>query len=183
MLYLESKSAEIACRIDGWKGRVNDMSVVVKGMEMPSDCSNCIFKTVIGVDIWKCNASGEEFHAWDVGWGDKPYIRHSSCPLVPVPLVEEESELKVEISHELEAALISAERYALGRRTYIVSQTVDYLISLLPHLSEWFLVNVLADLENQVKHGIESFGDFCDYQDWARLWARIRDELKERKSK
>lgn len=61
------------------------MSVVVKGMEMPTDCSSCVFKTVIGVDHWKCKASGEEFYAWDVGWGDKTYIRHSSCPLENLP--------------------------------------------------------------------------------------------------
>lgn len=60
------------------------MGVYIKGMEMPTDCSNCIFKSVIGLDHWKCKASGADFHEWDVGWGDKPYIRHSSCPLVEI---------------------------------------------------------------------------------------------------
>ena len=90
--------------------------------------------------------------------------------------------MQIELSHKLEAMLLSAERYALGRRTYIVSETVDYLISLLPHLSEWFLRNVLTDLENQIKYGTGSFGDACDYQDWARLWAKIGEEMKRRAS-
>ena len=90
--------------------------------------------------------------------------------------------MKIELSPNLEAMLISAERYALGRRTYIVSETVGYLIPLIPNLSDRCLKTMISDLENQIKHGTESFGDFCDYQDWMRLWAMIGDELKARES-
>lgn len=92
------------------------------------------------------------------------------------------TEMKIELSRELESMLISSVRYALGRRTYIVSQTVDFLFPLIPYLSEWFLRNVLTDLGNQIKYGVGSVGDPCDFRDWARLWGRIGDELKERES-
>ena len=91
--------------------------------------------------------------------------------------------MKIELSQNLEEMLISAERYALGRRTYIVSETVNYLIPLISNLSEWCLQTIISDLENQIKYGTGSFGDACDYQDWARLWAKIGEELKERESK
>lgn len=91
--------------------------------------------------------------------------------------------MKIELSHELESMLISSVRYALGRRTYIVSQTVDYLIPLLPYLSEWFLRNVLKDLWEISSSTEWDRGDPCDYRDWARLWAKIGDELTERESK
>ena len=90
--------------------------------------------------------------------------------------------MKIELSPNLEAMLVSAERYALGRRTYIVWQTVDYLISLIPNLSDWCLKTIISDLEDQLKHGAWAFGDFCDYQDWERLMTKIGDELKERES-
>lgn len=88
--------------------------------------------------------------------------------------------MQIELDATLESMLVSAERYAMGRRTYIVQQTVDYLIPLLPHLSDWFLQTVLNDLESQIKYGTGSFGDACDYQDWARLWAKIGEEQKRR---
>lgn len=88
--------------------------------------------------------------------------------------------MQIELDATLESMLISAERYAMGRRTYIVQQTVDYLILLLPHLSEWFLQTVLNDLESQIKYGTGSFGDAQDYQNWARLWAKIGEEQKRR---
>ena len=90
--------------------------------------------------------------------------------------------MKVELSRNLEEMLISAERYALGRRTYIVWETVDYLTSLIPNLSDRCLKIIISDLEDQIKNGVWSFGDSCDYQDWTRLMAKIGDELKERES-
>lgn len=45
------------------------------------------------------------------------------------------AEYKVPVTDRFEAMLIGAERYACGRRTYIVSETVNYIVSLLPHLS------------------------------------------------
>ena len=60
------------------------MSILIKGMEMPTSCGQCKLKTVVGLDKEKCLVSGVEFYSWDTGWGDEQR-RHESCPLVPVP--------------------------------------------------------------------------------------------------
>ena len=64
------------------------MSVIVKNMEMPTSCKDCIFQIYTGTDTRKCRLSGSEFYQWDVGWGDgteNQYIRHKDCPLKELP--------------------------------------------------------------------------------------------------
>lgn len=61
------------------------MSILIMGMEMPECCDKCPFKSYVGVDHLKCKITGYRFYVWEVGWGDKPYTRHESCPLAPVP--------------------------------------------------------------------------------------------------
>ena len=64
------------------------MSVLIKGIKMPTCCEECVFVRTVGLDRWKCELSGCDFNSWDVGWEDKEenkYIRHSSCPLVEIP--------------------------------------------------------------------------------------------------
>lgn len=90
--------------------------------------------------------------------------------------------MKIELSPSLEAMLISAVRYAIGRRTYIVWETVDYLIPLIPNLSDGCLKTIITDLEDKTKYGVWAFGDACDYQDWKRLWEKIGEEMNRRAS-
>lgn len=61
------------------------MSVLIKGMEIPKSCDKCPLKTYVGVDLLGCKITGYMFYVWDVGFGDKPYIRHESCQLIEVP--------------------------------------------------------------------------------------------------
>lgn len=64
------------------------MSILIKGMKMPTCCEECTFVRIVDLDRWKCELSGCNFNSWDVGWGDEEenkYIRHSSCPLVGLP--------------------------------------------------------------------------------------------------
>ena len=61
------------------------MSIMIKGMDLPECCDKCPFKKYIGYDRLVCGITGYRFYAFDVGWGDKPYIRHESCPLVEIP--------------------------------------------------------------------------------------------------
>ena len=89
--------------------------------------------------------------------------------------------MNIELTRHLESMLISAERYALGRRTYVVSMTVDYLICLLPKLSDWCVDILLRDLDEQ-RRMIERTGDYrlwgddCDRRDWERLIAALEKE-------
>lgn len=60
------------------------MGIYISGMEIPTSCAECVFKSVTGVDRWKCHALNAEFMSWSVGWGGKE-TRRINCPLVPVP--------------------------------------------------------------------------------------------------
>lgn len=90
------------------------------------------------------------------------------------------TELKIELTEKLEAMLISAVRYALGRRTYIVQDTADYIESLVPYLSDWCLKSIQSDIVAQRKFGSSAYGDDIDYRSWMKLSARIEEAWKNR---
>lgn len=77
---------------------------------------------------------------------------------------------------EYEHMLISAVRYALGRRTYIVGLTVNYVIKELPRLSDSCKKIMLDDITEQERFG---YGDACDKRDWMRLLDALRGEKKD----
>lgn len=86
----------------------------------------------------------------------------------------------------LEHMLIGAERYAFGRRTYIVSVTVDYLISLLPKISDWCLNILVEDIKSNFElcqrvGSYETVGDSCDVNCWRRFEVALYQEQENRK--
>ena len=91
----------------------------------------------------------------------------------------------VPFDRDFEQMLISAERYACGRMTYIVSDTINYITLLLPLLSVWCLKVMRADIAEEsalcersggkVKMGMES-----DHNAWMMLKSDIEEELKRR---
>ena len=86
----------------------------------------------------------------------------------------------VKINKKFEQLLISAERYALGRRTYIVSETVEYISTLSPLLSDWCLDILLCDLGEAFER--DALGDGCDWFDWTRL-VRVLTKEREKRGK
>ena len=82
---------------------------------------------------------------------------------------EEQSEMITDYEH----MLISALRYALGRRTYIVGVVVNFILSVLPKLSDPCKHVMIDDIENAY-----SLGDDCDRQDWMRLLKELKGEAK-----
>ena len=95
----------------------------------------------------------------------------------------------IELNQKLEAMLIGAERYAFGRRTYIVGETVDYLIALMPKLSDWCLTIMSNDMwsNRNVATGYGShdldekiYGDNCDFHDWLRFESALQKEMDKR---
>ena len=70
---------------------------------------------------------------------------------------------------DLSMMLVSAERYALGRRTYIVNWTCEFIENNLALLSEKDRQVMIRDLENAI-----SYGDDCDEKDWKRLLAVLK---------
>ena len=92
---------------------------------------------------------------------------------------------KIPLDRHFEQMLISAERYALGRRTYIVSDTTEYIAVLLPMLSDWCIEILLRDIGEAIKQYEERsdakvLGDDCDARQWLALREKILEEIARR---
>ena len=74
---------------------------------------------------------------------------------------------------DYEQMLISAMRYALGRRTYIVDLTCRYIERHMPILSDRCKDIMIKDIEEQESLG---YGDECDKKDWMRLLEVLKNE-------
>lgn len=91
----------------------------------------------------------------------------------------------VPLDKDFEQMIISAVRYAFGRRTYIVSATTDYVGFLLPNLSDWCLAILNRDYtenaalaERLGSYG--TFGDQCDKDKWFEFAKKLRAEIDRR---
>lgn len=70
---------------------------------------------------------------------------------------------------DLSMILVSAERYALGRKTYIVNWTCEFIENNLHLLSNKDREVMIRDLENSI-----SYGDECDEKEWKILLAMLK---------
>lgn len=91
----------------------------------------------------------------------------------------------VKINERFEQMIISAERYAFGRRSYIVGYTIDYILSLLPSLSDWCINILYSDIKSQFDTAerikdYRHFGDNCDLKDWRRFYKALLNEIMKR---
>lgn len=79
---------------------------------------------------------------------------------------------------DYEHIIISAVRYALGRMTYIVSLTVNYVLKDIEEnkLSDSCLSVIREDIEYEPARN--NLGMRCDKDDWKRLLDRIEKELR-----
>ena len=73
---------------------------------------------------------------------------------------------------DLASILISAERYALGRSTYIVSWTCDIIKNNLQCLSENDINVLIHDIENATNYGM-----YIDEEQWMDLKDKLKDLL------
>lgn len=91
----------------------------------------------------------------------------------------------------MEQMIISAERYALGRMTYVVSDTVDFILPLVPFITTHTLRVLEMDFqraESENKRRSDNFAgmDFdtwgveWDKRLWFELWGAVKSELKRR---
>lgn len=85
----------------------------------------------------------------------------------------------VALDDDMQNMLISSIRYAIGRRTYIVSWTINYIIPLLPDFSNKNLAVIWQDLTSAFCEP-KNLGDSCDMRDWARLYRSVWRELNKR---
>lgn len=71
---------------------------------------------------------------------------------------------------DISAMLIGAERYALGRRTYIVQWTCEFIRNNLHLLTEKDKGVMIRDIENAM-----DYGDECDGSCWKALLSKLLD--------
>ena len=75
---------------------------------------------------------------------------------------------------DYEHIVISAERYALGRMTYIVEITVNYILKEIEEdkLSDRCLSVIAEDIKSKKDYGME-----CDKKQWLKLLKRIEEVI------
>lgn len=83
----------------------------------------------------------------------------------------------VPVNDHLGEMLNWAVRYSLGRRTYAVMDTCNYIKPLIKDLSNRTLYCMLRDIKDQKKDG---YGDQCDIDNWMELLDLIDKELARR---
>ena len=76
---------------------------------------------------------------------------------------------------DISAMLVSAVRYALGRRTYIVNWSCEFITKNLHLLTEQNIKVMIRDIERQAEYG---YGDKCDEEDWARLLVLLKGKVE-----
>lgn len=72
---------------------------------------------------------------------------------------------------DLSMILVSAERYALGRRTYIVHWTCEFIQDNIHLLSDKDRQVMIRDIENPI-----SYGDDCDEKEWKKLLEVLKEK-------
>lgn len=83
----------------------------------------------------------------------------------------------VPIDDDFQEMLVSAERYALGRMTYIVSLTVDYITPMIRNLDLKYINIMIDDITG---HSDLGYGMDMDEEEWGRLLSRLRAEKERR---
>lgn len=72
---------------------------------------------------------------------------------------------------DISMILVSAERYALGRRTYIVGWTCGIIRKNLHLLSDKDRQVMIRDIENAI-----NYGDDCDKSEWLNLLKILKEK-------
>ncbi|BBK24952.1 hypothetical protein [Dialister hominis] len=83
----------------------------------------------------------------------------------------------VPMDDDFQEMLVSAERYALGRMTYIVSLTVDYISPLIKSLDMKYINIMIDDITG---HSDLGYGMDMDEEEWEKLLSRLRAEKERR---
>ena len=74
---------------------------------------------------------------------------------------------------DISAMLVSSVRYALGRSTYIVNWTCEFISSNLHLITVKDRQVMIRDIKDQEKFG---YGDDCDKTDWLNLLKILEKE-------
>lgn len=83
----------------------------------------------------------------------------------------------VPVDDDLGEIINWAVRYSLGRRSYAVMDTCNYVKPLIPDLNNRTLWCIARDITEQAKFG---YGDQCDEKQWIDLLDNVNQELSAR---
>lgn len=98
----------------------------------------------------------------------RPPKKH--LPGIPIDAMQSVS---VPCDERFSEMMVSAVRYALGRRTYIVLDTVNYIKHVLPYLQRNDIHTIYTDIAKAESE--KRLGDECDVKDWLALKRYIED--------
>ena len=80
---------------------------------------------------------------------------------------------------DISAMLVGSVRYALGRRTYIVDWTCEFITNNIDLLIEKDKKVIIRDIERQKEYG---YGDKCDEECWLALLNYLKMNSSEQRS-
>lgn len=92
---------------------------------------------------------------------------------LPASPFDAATKVSIPINDRFSEMMVSAVRYALGRRTCIVYDTVNYIKSVLPYLTRKDVHVIYTDIIEA--EGENRLGDECDVHDWLSLKEYIED--------
>ena len=84
----------------------------------------------------------------------------------------------ITIDDDFETILVCAERYAIGRQSYMPKLVIDYITPMLPKLS----IRTLAVLERDVAQADDYGNETIDKPEWMKFLADVRKAKEERES-
>lgn len=80
--------------------------------------------------------------------------------------------IELKLDYVLRDMIISALRYALGRRTYITAETSEFIVENKAIIDSRMKQVVLSDLQQYLERRNKGFisDDKCDYEVWVNLY-------------
>lgn len=100
-------------------------------------------------------------------------IKRPPKKYIPSSPIDAMKSVSVPCDDRFSEMMVSAVRYALGRRTYIVWDTVNYIKHVLPHLRRNDIHVIYTDIVEAESEN--RLGDDCDIHDWLSLKKCIED--------
>ena len=88
---------------------------------------------------------------------------------------------KIAIEETFEMVLISAERYARGRHSYLPPEVARYIKYKLPYVSVKCLTVLYNDILGEFRHREQMNWDLSYRKEWQELLDAVRAELEKRK--
>lgn len=88
----------------------------------------------------------------------------------------------VELNEDFEVMLNCAIRYVIGSRTHITKTCSDYVLPLVPRLSNRCLSNINRALE-RFDDDCGDWGDSFNKAEWMKLWDAVKKQLSLRSIK